>query len=846
MLLDKKENEADFKREFAELTGHNTNSWQLRLFKNFVKGDVPAALDLPTGLGKTSVMAVWLLARRRNPTLPRRLVYVVDRRAVVDQASTLAEKMAEKPAALAGGRLVVSTLRGKRPDNRRWLEDPAGEAIIVGTVDMIGSRLLFSGYGASAGMRPYHAGLLAADSLFVLDEAHLCPAFQGLLTAAGDDPALKGAAAADFPVKPVRLLSLSATGRGDHAGAFRLTDQDLDDPWIKKRFTAQKRLSVVEEACAKKGLSARLAEEAQELAAQHPGARIVVFVHSREDAVKIAEKLAKTGDCTLLTGERRVNEREQIFNQLKELGFIRDDAPLAIRDKPAFLVATAAGEVGVDLDADHMAGDLVEVERMIQRLGRVNRSGGRTAEIRLVAAAEQENLATLLAPLKALPDGDASPRAWRDLRASHPQLIDAATTPEPLRPRLRRADLEALAMTALPDHPGRPDPRPFFRGWEEEEEPQATVFWRHRLPWREGADQPAPGEVTEYFAAAPPQLREMLEAPVKRIEETLRKRAKALAERDGADQRTVLILGPDRSFRRALTLNQLAKTKEKIIAPGEVVVVARALGGLGTEGHLDAKADAAAHPGCLDDGTWEDVDWRFVVSGEPAPAPAPAPDVDSDWRPVRRFALDVEENKVLTVYVARAPGGERRGDPAVGRREQGLAEHLADVESEAAELACRLELTARQAAVLKIAGRLHDLGKNRKIWQDAMNAPKTGRPYAKTTGGGDPRALNGYRHEFGSLADGEKDGELARLPAFDRDLVLHLTAAHHGYARPVIHAYDPDRRPGESDARAAEAALRFARLQKALGPWGLAWWEAMLRAADQQASRKWDRGDDHG
>ena len=142
MLLDKKENEADFKREFAELTGHNTNSWQLRLFKNFVKGDVPAALDLPTGLGKTSVMAVWLLARRRNPTLPRRLVYVVDRRAVVDQASTLAEKMAEKPAALAGGRLVVSTLRGKRPDNRRWLEDPAGEAIIVGTVDMIGSRLL--------------------------------------------------------------------------------------------------------------------------------------------------------------------------------------------------------------------------------------------------------------------------------------------------------------------------------------------------------------------------------------------------------------------------------------------------------------------------------------------------------------------------------------------------------------------------------------------------------------------------------------------------------------------------------------------------------------------------------
>jgi CRISPR-associated endonuclease/helicase Cas3 len=838
-----------FEEIFTDLTGHKPNLWQHRLFKNFLKGEIPAALDLPTGLGKTSVMALWLLARGRNPGLPRRLVYVVDRRAVVDQASTLAEELAEKSAGRAGGGLAVSTLRGKRPDNRRWLEDPAGEAIIVGTVDMIGSRLLFSGYGVSAGMRPYHAGLLAADSLFVLDEAHLCPAFQGLLTAAGEDPALKGAAAADFPVKPARLLSLSATGRQDHADAFRLTDEDLDDPWIKKRFTARKRLSVVEEACAKKDLPARLVEEAQGLAAEHPGARIVVFVHSREDAVKIAEKLTKTGDCALLTGERRVNEREQVFNRLKELGFIRGDAPLAPRDKPAFLVATAAGEVGVDLDADHMAGDVAAVERMIQRLGRVNRSGGdsgeRAAEIRLVAVAEQENLATLLAPLKALPDGDASPRGWRDLRTAHPQLIAAATTPDPLRPRLRRADLEALAMTSLADHPGRPDPRPFFRGWEEEKDPQATVLWRRFLPWREDADQPIPGEATAYFDAAPPQLREMLEAPLSRIEEILRKRAKALLQQGGADRRAVVILGPDRKFRRALTLNRLAETKGTIIAPGDMVVAACTVGGLGTEGHLDAKADAAAHPGCLDDGTWEDVDWRFVMSTEPPPG--------GDWRLVHRFAQDAEENKALTVYVARAPNGERRGDPAVGRREQGLAEHLADVEREAAETARRLALTASQTTVLKTAGRLHDLGKNRQLWQDAMHAPKDGRPFAKTKGGGAPQSLDGYRHEFGSLADGENDGELVGLPALDRDLVLHLVAAHHGCARPVIHAYDPDpnRRPGESDARAAEAALRFARLQKALGPWGLAWWEAVLRAADQQASRKLDagksdRGDDHG
>ncbi|KAB2838157.1 MAG: hypothetical protein F9K47_18700, partial [Burkholderiales bacterium] len=83
--------------QFGALTGFLPLSWQSRLFSEFFeKGEIPAAVDIPTGLGKTAVMALWLIARANGAQLPRRLVYVVDRRAVVDQATEFAELLCAK------------------------------------------------------------------------------------------------------------------------------------------------------------------------------------------------------------------------------------------------------------------------------------------------------------------------------------------------------------------------------------------------------------------------------------------------------------------------------------------------------------------------------------------------------------------------------------------------------------------------------------------------------------------------------------------------------------------------------------------------------------------------------
>lgn len=173
----------DFQDRFEQLTGFQPLAWQTRLYKEcFDLGQVPSAADVPTGLGKTAVIALWLIAKEAGRALPNRLVYVVDRRAVVDQATTFVDDMLDRMQERRPDvGLSVSTLRGRHQDNRAWLDDPARPAIIVGTVDMVGSRLLFSGYGVSRKMRPYQAGLLGADTLLVLDEAHLVPPFERLL-----------------------------------------------------------------------------------------------------------------------------------------------------------------------------------------------------------------------------------------------------------------------------------------------------------------------------------------------------------------------------------------------------------------------------------------------------------------------------------------------------------------------------------------------------------------------------------------------------------------------------------------------------------------------------------------
>lgn len=872
----------NFHDRFRALTGNSPFCWQRRLFHEyFAQGRIPVVLDIPTGLGKTSVMVLWYLAQITGANVPRRLVYVVDRRAVVDQATSVADEIREKSR---DSTLRVSTLRGQHMDNREWLADPAAPAIIVGTVDMIGSRLLFSGYGVSRKMRPYHAGLLGSDTLVVLDEAHLVPSFEKLLERIANGVEAFGPREHEGRelVPSFKLLSLSATGREDSPDGlnekrgFRLSSKDMMDETVKKRLDARKRLKihVLDD---EPQLVPQLVERAWSLSNEQGPARVLIYCDRREDAVKVKDEIDKKSKkekrehvSELLVGGRRVFEREALFGWLKKHGFLGDAKERP--KQPTFLIATSAGEVGVDLDADHMACDLVEWERVVQRLGRVNRRGKGDAHIEVVAAprkkekAEEgtERLARLRKPLDSLRrvsarGRDASPGAILELKEraeNYSELrtaIEAATTPTPLRPALTRALIDAWSLTSLDKHTGRPDDvQPWLRGWEENPQPQTTVVWRKYLPVRRDGTEVKKKDIEAFFEAAPPHASEKLETETERVVDWLVKRLTKTVngQVESEDEVVAYILSPSRDLRDTVhggslvqgdkKEQQKAKENLKKSLTGGTLVVDACLGGL-SDGLLGENADSL--PRTIDDSQeWlPPQDDKPVVRFRVRSVTGEASSVsDEDWRERYRFTTEQshegEVQRFLLVEKWRHDA-ETEDDRSVGHLQE-LTEHHTWTEGKARTLADAIGLPGEYADMLATAARLHDEGKRHLLWQRAANTPCDGKIfYAKTNKRMNTKLLDGYRHEFGSLPYAEKDAGFRALPAHLQELTLHLVAAHHGWARPVISTSGCDVPPSVSEKRARDIALRFARLQKQWGPWGLAWWEALLRAADQQASR---------
>lgn len=425
----------DFKEAFKVLTGApKPFPWQERMFSRFIDGRIPYGCDIPTGLGKTSVIAIWLLAlgqsliNQESPRrIPIRLVYVVDRRVIVDQSTDEAKraicalekaectdisqsdnslypvaKALRETAFVTDGPLVaLSALRGQMAENREWCLDPSRPSIIIGTVDMIGSRLLFSGYGGvGRSHRSLQAGLIGQDTLVLIDEAHLSPTFVGTV----ED--IRRAVHQFKVIRPFEVMSLSATiPTGSREANNDLQEeplfypeQELKNNEARNRLNAEKHIEWVyfdqlrkDKKATRKETDEQMATTIVERAAQYEGQSlsIVMFVSTVGLVNQVAEKLMeKLGEGSAerilkMTGEMRGFERDQLTENDKFKVFL----PYRLRNtsRPThYLIATSCAEVGVNLDADHGICDLTSLDRMIQRIGRINRFGKTSATITVV------------------------------------------------------------------------------------------------------------------------------------------------------------------------------------------------------------------------------------------------------------------------------------------------------------------------------------------------------------------------------------------------------------------------------------------------------------------------------
>ena len=463
---------ADFAGFFRAIHGSDPFPWQQSLVNRLADCNAwPDVLELPTGTGKTAALdaAIFHLALRADVPgkAALRIVLVVDRRLVVDDAFARAEKIADalrlrlgenaagctvveevarrlqKLAGKNGPPLVPQRLRGGAPLEHDWARTPTQPTILCSTVDQVGSRLLFRGYGVSDRMKPVHAGLLGSNSLILLDEAHLSEPFRQTLDAVRKIGQAK-----------IEVVLLSATPGVKAEHPFKLSLKDRTDSILKSRLEARKPAALMSPVHGDAMVSAEVfAGEARAMAdrLQKQGvspAAVGVVVNRVALARNIFMALdgdAAT-DAILMIGRSRSVDRKAIADALTPFRTGEENRTEA---RPLFVVATQCLEVGVDLDLDGLVTQAASLDALRQRFGRLNRAG---REVRAEGA-----ILTLSKDIAKKADdpvyGDRIRLTWDALN----ELADNGTVDfgvEALPERLREAGIDGNALAAeRPDAP---------------------------------------------------------------------------------------------------------------------------------------------------------------------------------------------------------------------------------------------------------------------------------------------------------------------------------------------------------------------------------------------------------
>lgn len=449
--------------------GYAPFGWQERLATD---PDLPQVIKVPTGAGKTEGASLGWLWRRRfaDPATrahtPRRLVYCLPMRTLVEQTVTRIAKQHER----LGLAIPVHQLMGGAVQSD-WVDHPEHDAVLVGTLDQLFSRALMRGYGESRFRWPIDYGLLHTDCLWVLDEVQLFG--EALATSAqieGIRRRLPPGPASAFTIWMSATVEPAWIATVDHPEPSRVLEiDDMDRTGdLAPRLEAEKRLSAVPVI------------DAAAVAANHrPGTLTLVVLNTVRAARDLTSRLRRDKslrddvDILLLHSRFRPPDRRAISERLTS------EPPPAGR----IVVATQVVEAGVDLSAATLFTHSAPWASLVQRFGRCNRRG------------EIQGATILWAPPdKPLPyDEDevrAAEEALRMLEGTSVgpaalEVVDAPLAPPLRRHVLRKRDFLGLFDTA-PDLSGLDlDISRFVR---DTDDMTAGIAWRELGVDRPGAD----------------------------------------------------------------------------------------------------------------------------------------------------------------------------------------------------------------------------------------------------------------------------------------------------------------------------------------------------------------------
>ena len=509
----------DFTAFFRDVHDHEPFPWQQRLTAQVVNnGEWPKVVDLPTGVGKTAVLDTAVFAMCVRPAIsPRRIVFVIDRRIVVDQVYERAQlirdriesgeteilwRVRERLSALSGGEpLGVAVLRGGIPIDNEWAHRPDQPWVMVSTVDQFGSRLLFRGYGVTPQMRPVHAGLAGNDCLVILDEVHLSVPFA---------ETLRQVAALESGRLPRRfgVVEMSATPGDTEAEPFSLDPvTDLEGcEELRRRVEAAKEAALVSvrdhdampaavlkivksiDKMKTKGNLRRDAATLFDIGSEHGCQSVGVVVNRVRTAREIHRALREAGyTAHLVTGRMRPLDRVEALDGIgSAVNPDREQSP----EKFTVVVATQAIEVGADFSFDALITECSAVDSLRQRFGRLDRRGTYFAQTGSAAQAWIIGPKSVVASKKPDPIyGDSVRVTWEELKRRNGESpIDVgprslrdfpheATAPRSRAPLLLKPHMDAWIQTS-PEPIVQPSVEWFLHGIGQDRTSDVSIVWR--------------------------------------------------------------------------------------------------------------------------------------------------------------------------------------------------------------------------------------------------------------------------------------------------------------------------------------------------------------------------------